>query len=160
MYNQNYKGLYCTCHRVYPDPEGEALGEMLQCCICEDWFHELHLGLPSTLQVRPMRIAFSFLLCRHILPMFLPEFFLQKNTSVVSWLNRLSCLLQFPRDDEGEPIFDELICKSCVPKCSFLSKYYGFVIAPSAAPDVSADPVEIVDRANGAGKNSPTFLIG
>lgn len=50
-YNQNYKGLYCTCHRVYPDPEGEALGEMLQCCICEDWFHELHLGLPSSLQV-------------------------------------------------------------------------------------------------------------
>ncbi|KAG0608045.1 hypothetical protein M758_8G073600 [Ceratodon purpureus] len=105
-YNQNYKGLYCTCHRVYPDPEGEALGEMLQCCICEDWFHEAHLGLPPT--------------------------------------------LQFPRDEEGEPIFDELICKSCVPKCSFLSKYPDFVIAPSVVPDVSTDPVD-VEQANGAG---------
>lgn len=61
MYNQNYKGLYCTCHRVYPDPEGEALGEMLQCCICEDWFHELHLGLSSSLQVRLMLVPFGFL---------------------------------------------------------------------------------------------------
>ena len=51
VYNQNYRGLYCTCHRAYPDPEGEDLGEMLQCCICEDWFHECHLGLPPTLLV-------------------------------------------------------------------------------------------------------------
>lgn len=102
-YNQNYKGLYCTCHRVYPDPEGEAFGEMLQCCICEDWFHELHLGLPSS--------------------------------------------LQFPRDEDGEPIFDELICKSCVPLCTFLSKYADIVISPSAVPDESADPVEDVKPA-------------
>ncbi|KAH9299772.1 hypothetical protein KI387_031454, partial [Taxus chinensis] len=47
-YNQNYKGLYCTCHRPYPDPDGEDQGEMIQCCICEDWFHENHLGLEST----------------------------------------------------------------------------------------------------------------
>jgi hypothetical protein len=24
---------------------------MLQCCICEDWFHEHHLDLPPSLQV-------------------------------------------------------------------------------------------------------------
>lgn len=23
-YNQNFKGLYCTCHRPYPDPEDEV----------------------------------------------------------------------------------------------------------------------------------------
>lgn len=107
VYNQNFKGVYCTCHRVHPDPEGEALGEMLQCCICEDWFHELHLGLPPT--------------------------------------------LQFPRDEEGEPTFDELICKSCVPQCPFLFKYPNFVVAPSAVPDASADHVEIVEQANGSG---------
>lgn len=64
--------------------------------------------------------------------------------------------MQFPRDEEGEPIFDELICKSCVPKCSFLSKYPDFVIAPSAVPDVPTDTVEIVEHANGAGS---IFLI-
>ena len=23
-YNQNFSGLYCTCHRPYPDPEDEV----------------------------------------------------------------------------------------------------------------------------------------
>lgn len=61
VYNQNYKGVYCTCHRVYPDSEGAALGEMLQCCICEDWFHELHLGLPPALQVHTTPFGFGFI---------------------------------------------------------------------------------------------------
>ncbi|XP_061172829.1 putative E3 ubiquitin-protein ligase UBR7 [Saccostrea echinata] len=46
-YNQNFKGLYCTCHRPYPDPEDEIEDEMIQCVICEDWYHGRHLGLDS-----------------------------------------------------------------------------------------------------------------
>ncbi|KAK3093346.1 hypothetical protein FSP39_014316 [Pinctada imbricata] len=49
-YNQNFKGLYCTCKRPYPDPEDEIEDEMIQCVICEDWYHGRHLGvdeLPS-----------------------------------------------------------------------------------------------------------------
>lgn len=37
-YNQNFDGVYCTCARPYPDPEGDD-DEMLQCIICEDWYH-------------------------------------------------------------------------------------------------------------------------
>jgi len=65
----------------------------------------------------------------------------------VSYLTKFTSLLQFPRDEEGEPIFDELICKSCVPLCSFLSKNPEFVIAPSAVPDESTGPVEDVEPA-------------
>lgn len=43
-YNHNFKGLYCSCDKPYPDPNGEDHGEMIQCCICEDWFHEEHLA--------------------------------------------------------------------------------------------------------------------
>uniref|UniRef100_A0ACD6AE11 Uncharacterized protein n=1 Tax=Avena sativa TaxID=4498 RepID=A0ACD6AE11_AVESA len=46
-YNQNFKGSYCTCSRPYPDPEAKEQVEMIQCCICEDWFHEDHIGLDS-----------------------------------------------------------------------------------------------------------------
>ncbi|OAY70982.1 putative E3 ubiquitin-protein ligase UBR7 isoform X1 [Ananas comosus] len=46
-YNHNFKGAYCTCGRPYPDPDTEEQVEMIQCCICEDWFHENHLGLNS-----------------------------------------------------------------------------------------------------------------
>lgn len=73
----------------------------------------------------------------------------------VSYLTKFSSLLQFPRDEDGEPIFDELICKSCVPLCSFLSKYPDFVITPSAVPDESTDPVENVE----AGNIVATFIV-
>ncbi|GMP42168.1 hypothetical protein CsSME_00011993 [Camellia sinensis var. sinensis] len=47
-YNHNFKGSYCTCGRPYPDPEAEEQVEMIQCCICEHWFHEEHIGLESS----------------------------------------------------------------------------------------------------------------
>lgn len=43
-YNQNFRGVYCTCHRPYPDLEDEIEDEMIQCVICEDWYHSRHLG--------------------------------------------------------------------------------------------------------------------
>jgi hypothetical protein len=46
-YNHNFKGLYCSCDRPYPDPDAKAQEEMIQCIMCEDWFHEEHLGLES-----------------------------------------------------------------------------------------------------------------
>ncbi|CAD5205700.1 unnamed protein product [Bursaphelenchus okinawaensis] len=46
-YNHNFKGLYCTCDRPYPLPEDDPMytEEMVQCCICEDWFHTVHVGI-------------------------------------------------------------------------------------------------------------------
>ncbi|KAL4641849.1 putative E3 ubiquitin-protein ligase UBR7 [Arapaima gigas] len=43
-YSHNFFGLYCTCDRPYPDPEDQIPDEMIQCVICEDWFHGRHLG--------------------------------------------------------------------------------------------------------------------
>ena len=48
-YNQNYKGVYCTCSRPYPDPEDATPDEMIQCIVCEDWFHGRHLDGISNL---------------------------------------------------------------------------------------------------------------
>uniref|UniRef100_A0A182MNL4 Putative E3 ubiquitin-protein ligase UBR7 n=1 Tax=Anopheles culicifacies TaxID=139723 RepID=A0A182MNL4_9DIPT len=44
-YNQNFSGLYCICHRPYPDPEDDAEDEMIQCIVCEDWYHMRHLDV-------------------------------------------------------------------------------------------------------------------
>ncbi|VDN28223.1 unnamed protein product [Gongylonema pulchrum] len=41
-YNHNFDGLYCTCNRPYPCV-GYEDEEMLQCIVCEDWFHLQHL---------------------------------------------------------------------------------------------------------------------
>lgn len=43
LYNQNFSGLYCVCHRPYPDPDDSIGDEMSQCVICEDWYHSRHL---------------------------------------------------------------------------------------------------------------------
>ncbi|XP_067010183.2 putative E3 ubiquitin-protein ligase UBR7 [Anabrus simplex] len=43
-YNQNFWGVYCTCKRPYPDPEDDTEDEMIQCIVCEDWYHGRHLG--------------------------------------------------------------------------------------------------------------------
>jgi len=43
-YNHNFKGLYCTCRKPYPDPDDSQPDEMAQCVLCEDWFHFKHLG--------------------------------------------------------------------------------------------------------------------
>jgi E3 ubiquitin-protein ligase UBR7 len=57
-YNQNFSGLYCVCHRPYPDPEDTVADEMIQCVVCEDWFHTRHLN--STL---PMKKNFGEMIC-------------------------------------------------------------------------------------------------
>jgi E3 ubiquitin-protein ligase UBR7 len=38
-YNHNFRGVYCTCGRPYPDPEDVIADEMIQCVLCEDWYH-------------------------------------------------------------------------------------------------------------------------
>ncbi|KAJ9148067.1 hypothetical protein P3X46_030162 [Hevea brasiliensis] len=78
-YNHNFKGLYCTCGRPYPDPDVEEQEEMIQCIMCEDWFHEEHLGLEPSNEI--------------------------------------------PRDEEGEPLYEDFICKTCSTICSFLTLY-------------------------------------
>ncbi|CAI4221226.1 unnamed protein product [Auanema sp. JU1783] len=45
-YNHNYKGVFCTCLRPYPDLD--CNDEMYQCVICEDWFHFSHLKIRDT----------------------------------------------------------------------------------------------------------------
>ncbi|EDW71206.1 putative E3 ubiquitin-protein ligase UBR7 [Drosophila virilis] len=47
LYNQNFQGLYCKCKRPYPDPERTTEEVMLQCAICEDWFHLQHMQAPT-----------------------------------------------------------------------------------------------------------------
>lgn len=43
-YNHNFHGVYCTCKRPYPDPDDDVEDEMLQCIMCEDWYHGRHIG--------------------------------------------------------------------------------------------------------------------
>ncbi|WOK93835.1 E3 ubiquitin-protein ligase [Canna indica] len=104
-YNHNFKGSYCTCVRPYPDPDSKEQIEMIQCCICEDWFHENHLGLNSTDEI--------------------------------------------PRDEDGEPTYEDFICKDCATTCSFLKLYSGSIWAvpkQKNAPSISNTSGNVVDN--------------
>jgi len=58
-YGQNFKGLYCTCHRPYPDPDDDIEDEMIQCVACEDWFHGRHLGNTAV----PNQVEYHEMIC-------------------------------------------------------------------------------------------------
>ena len=39
-------GKYCHCNRPFPDDAQDACpDDMVQCIVCEDWFHMTHLKL-------------------------------------------------------------------------------------------------------------------
>ncbi|XP_051129944.1 uncharacterized protein LOC127250618 [Andrographis paniculata] len=95
-YNHNFKGTYCTCDLPYPDPNVEEQVEMIQCCICEDWFHEEHIGLQSNDKI--------------------------------------------PRDEEGEPLYEDFICQTCTSLCYFLT-YYPQIILTSDTSDTANQTV-------------------
>ncbi|XP_076331777.1 putative E3 ubiquitin-protein ligase UBR7 [Tachypleus tridentatus] len=57
-YNHNFRGRYCSCKRPYPDPDDEIPDEMVQCIICEDWYHGRHLG-----KTIPENQDFSEMIC-------------------------------------------------------------------------------------------------
>lgn len=50
-YNENFQGIFCSCKKPYPPPMDEsgncsggeaAMEDMIQCPLCEDWFHPSH----------------------------------------------------------------------------------------------------------------------
>ncbi|KAF0682477.1 Aste57867_25429 [Aphanomyces stellatus] len=64
VYSQNFKGLYCACHRPYPDPDRTTPEVMIQCIICEDWLHEEHLYADSTTAPPNADHDFDEMICR------------------------------------------------------------------------------------------------
>lgn len=81
---------------------------MIQCCICEDWFHDEHLALKPSDGVTSQVCGHSLTLCFFFLPMACHSF----------------CdVQQIPRDEEGVPVYEDFICQICSPVCSFLTLY-------------------------------------
>ncbi|XP_068666094.1 uncharacterized protein [Aristolochia californica] len=112
-YNQNFKGSYCTCVRPYPDPDAEEQVEMIQCCICEDWFHENHIGLAASEEI--------------------------------------------PRDEEGEPLYEDFICQDCAMVCSFLRLYPQTIWAAarqSNGPTISKKEENLLEPGSAASASS------
>ncbi|KAK6158395.1 hypothetical protein DH2020_005709 [Rehmannia glutinosa] len=125
VYNHNFKGTYCTCDLPYPNPDAEEQEEMIQCCICEDWFHEEHIGLQSSDKLISLEILVPKMLSLLCL--------------VISiWLCTCSWLIGIPRDESGEPLYEDFICQRCAMVCSFLSYYP----QPISTPDLSSSGKE------------------
>ncbi|XP_023334766.1 putative E3 ubiquitin-protein ligase UBR7 [Eurytemora carolleeae] len=62
VYNQNYSGTYCSCCRPYPDPQDPIQDQMIQCIVCEDWYHGRHLGLGAG---PPEDSSYAEMICLH-----------------------------------------------------------------------------------------------
>eukprot|EP00245_Coleochaete_scutata_P009271 TRINITY_DN3004_c0_g1_i3.p1 TRINITY_DN3004_c0_g1~~TRINITY_DN3004_c0_g1_i3.p1 ORF type:complete len:518 (-),score=87.91 TRINITY_DN3004_c0_g1_i3:19-1572(-) len=165
VYNHNYQGKYCTCMGPYPDPvrveEGRS-EDMMQCCICEDWFHEEHLGLdindhnvynhnyqgkyctcmgpyPDPVRVEEGRSEDMMQCC------ICEDWFHEEHLG-------LDINEQAPYGDEDQPVYEDLLCKKCVAnRCSFASLYTKYVVKPHTAV--------VADR-QGGGESSGTVPLG
>ncbi|KAE9038364.1 hypothetical protein PR003_g5964 [Phytophthora rubi] len=106
-YSQNYGGLYCNCHRPYPDPERTTEEVMVQCVICEDWLHEEHIA--RDVDEKPASSEES----------------VEKEASVTETDKESSA--DEDATDGGNAVspdsFDELICLECMKKHPFLLAY-------------------------------------
>ena len=91
QYNQNFKGLYCICNRPYPDSDNDEDDCMIQCVVCEDWYHSRHLGC------------------------------------------------ELPKENS----YDEMICKECTERASFLRNYPKLCV--NADGKSECDETETVD---------------
>lgn len=61
LYNQNFRGAYCTCSRPYPDPDDSVEDEMIQCIICEDWYHtRVSVGVSTSISRLPVNFELKY----------------------------------------------------------------------------------------------------
>lgn len=92
IYNQNFSGVYCTCNRPYPDPEDSTEDEMMQCVLCEDWFHSRHLNTDWL----PDSNGFDEMIC-------------DSCTTKNEFLNYYSGYCITPKEDANETINDKSV---------------------------------------------------
>ncbi|KAG2790779.1 hypothetical protein JG687_00001407 [Phytophthora cactorum] len=108
-YSQNYGGLYCNCHRPYPDPERTTPEIMVQCVICEDWLHEEHIF--KDVDEKPSAIQDTA----------------TEETPASAETDKDSPDDADAATDSGNTVppesFDELICLECMKKHPFLMAY-------------------------------------
>lgn len=127
-YSQNYGGLYCNCHRPYPDPERTEADVMVQCVICEDWLHEEHLfnGADEEPAVEKNAAGTA-----------------DKESPTSGDADKTVDLETAMSSEE----FDELICLDCMKKHPFLMAYAG--------GSTGAQDVEKEDTGEGSSKVTP-----
>lgn len=104
QYNHNFDGLYCTCNRPYPDPEDTVNDEMLQCVICEDWYHSKHLECEKEM---PADGAYDEMICAGCM---------KKNDFLWNYAGKHAAFAvteASSKDKEDEPVDVEARSKEC-----------------------------------------------
>jgi len=91
-YNDNFRGIYCVCKRPYPDKEQPTNDdEMIQCIICEDWFHSQHLGV--SLPMEENETIQMDMICQTCVTKYPFLAYYDESREVISTENNPSCLL-------------------------------------------------------------------
>ncbi|XP_043287185.1 putative E3 ubiquitin-protein ligase UBR7 [Venturia canescens] len=167
-YNQNFDGVYCTCSRPYPDPEDTNNDEMLQCIICEDWYHSKHLECPEG---TPQDNSFDEVVCagcmrkHEFLWRYAPKYSVTKNSSKeeksstkdeenldVTTVSTKDCSLPESKNEQtnsGSCFWLEG-WRSSLCRCSNCIKMY-----EDAKVSFLLDPLDSVQAYEEAGKSNP-----
>lgn len=130
VYNHNYFGLYCRCNLPYGvapvEPKNKKRKdsldlnvdpmEMMQCCLCEDWFHLNHVSdISEKLPLTDSKQGNT------------------ENKKQITYLKQ-----QHDKWVLNEE-YDEAICGTCMKKYSFLYEYHAYHTLKPNATGISTD---------------------
>ena len=108
-YCQNsQKGTYCTCQKPFPDPDDQIKDSMLQCIICEDWYHQRCLFEEG----------------REFVITDIKNVEDQKDTNGPENLKKTVKIINNSLLENLDRDTSELICKNCVMKFPILKNHY------------------------------------
>ncbi|KAF6752789.1 hypothetical protein DFP72DRAFT_967407 [Ephemerocybe angulata] len=126
-YGQNFRGVFCRCSKPYdPKKEREA---MIQCLVCEDWFHESCCNLRERPPSRDPT----------------PE--VQKDASENADAASDASSTDLPPPLISADDYDSFVCGGCVSKVPILKKYAGSTGAIMVARDNTDEKWRRVEKA-------------
>ena len=129
-YNQNFSGVYCTCHRPYPDPEDNVEDCMIQCVVCEDWYHGRHL-MGGQSNVNAVSSDSN------------DKSETKDPTTDDDHAKTTDVLDQLPPEDS----YAEMICPDCVNRLEFLHSYAGLAVTKVQHDEAKEEEkVDVVDN--------------
>lgn len=104
-YNHNFSGVYCICERPYPDPEDDIVDDMIQCIVCEDWYHCRHLNVKL-----PENFAFAEMICNLCIVKhsFLKRYVGLALTPVAKTDENATVKIEAPKPTGGECVFPKV----------------------------------------------------
>ncbi|CAL8107640.1 unnamed protein product [Calicophoron daubneyi] len=147
QYNDNFADQYCVCKRPYPDEDYEGNEEMIQCGICEDWFHVEHLNVGTDFKVPDNYEELTCFLCVKKYP-FLAVYGITQNEEPVFRLSKFASSDKCTTDVEHKSEHGKLDTPGSPCQCKLAMAVNNLGLVGTNLHDLNCDQLFPIDSLN------------